>query len=339
MKIVITGGAGFIGTKLAINLLSAGLTYRSHVPEAIVELVILDQLPPPPYLAADSRVRSVCLDLYQALADSDSRLEAALHEADVVFHLAAAVSSECEADFDLGMRANVDVTRGLLNACRKLSPACRLIYASSLAVYGVTTQNSANTVIGDSTLAAPLTSYGHQKLICEHLVSDYARRRFLDARSLRLMTVVVRPGKANGAASSFLSSIVREPLRGLTANCPVSVSTRFAVSSPSRTIHGLVRAAETPIDIWGANEAMNLPALSLTVGDLLDALKRVVGSHVVNLVKFHADPVVQSIVETWPASFCATRAEAFGLHPNGTADELIDEFLATQAGTPARSTQ
>ena len=222
MNIVITGGAGFLGAKLARQLLARGqLSLAGSPPQTIERITLVDRAAPPLDLTADSRIKAVVGDL-NALLEEKMALGQVVRAHDaIIFHLAAAVSGECEADFDLGMRSNVDATRALLQACRNLKICPTVVFASSLAVFGNSPQQPLPAVIDDSTLPTPQNSYGIQKFIGEQLVADYARKGFIRGRNVRLMTVSVRPGKPNGAASSFLSGMIREPLAGVKAACPV----------------------------------------------------------------------------------------------------------------------
>ncbi len=257
MNILITGGCGFLGARLARTLLSQGsLSIGGQPARAIESITLADRAPPPEDLAADKRVRFVGGDLNTQVAGG--KLPA--RGTDIVFHLAAAVSGECEADFDLGMHSNLDATRGLLDACRALGTRPAFVFASSLAVFGNLPGQPLPEVIEDFTLPTPQSSYGIQKFIGEQLVADYARKGFVRGRSVRLMTVSVRPGKPNGAASSFLSGMIREPLAGQKAACPVPAETPVALSSPARTIEGIIRAAQASDAEWGPLTAVNLPA-------------------------------------------------------------------------------
>src|SRR5580700_1805454 len=233
MRIVITGGCGFLGRRLALLLLDKG-SRRG----AIDELVLFDNAPSALPLPDDKRVRTVTGDI----ADRDTAQRLISPGTDAVFHLAAIVSGQAEADTDLGYRVNLDGTRAVLDACRALGSAPRLVFASSLAVYG----GALPPAVGDDTALTPQSSYGAQKAIGELLVNDYSRKGFVDGRALRLPTVVVRPGRPNRAASTFASSIIREPLTGKDAVCPVSPDLVMALASPRRVVAALHRAHELP---------------------------------------------------------------------------------------------
>ena len=343
MNIVITGGAGFLGARLARQLLNLGqLSLAGASPQAIRTITLVDQAAPPSTLAADPRVRAVVGDLNQLLEAESTDPAAQVVRANdaLVFHLAAAVSGECEADFDLGMRSNVDATRALLEACRRLGSSPTVVFASSLAVFGNSPEQPLPPVIDDRTLPTPQGSYGIQKFIGEQLVADYARKGFIRGRNVRLMTVSVRPGKPNGAASSFLSGMIREPLAGLRAACPVPPETAVALSSPARTIEGLIRAAEAGDAEWGARTAINLPALKTTVGEMAAALERVAGKGVAALIDWTPDPTIAKLVTSWPAHIDAARARGLGLLPDSDFDSIIAAYLSENPRTtPHTATQ
>jgi len=329
MHIVITGGAGFLGARLARELLKRGeLSVAGNSPEAIQTLTLVDRAAPPHDLAIDSRVLAVTGDLNELLEPdqaSDRKVVTARHT--VVFHLAAAVSGECEADFDLGMRSNVDATRALLDACRALGTQPTVVFASSLAVFGNSPEQPLPPIIDDRTLPTPQSSYGIQKFIGEQLVADYARKGFIRGRNLRLMTVSVRPGKPNGAASSFLSGMIREPLAGIRATCPVSPDTAVALSSPGNTVAGLLRAVEASDSEWGARTAVNLPAFKTTVGEMAESLARVAGSDVASLIDWTTNLAIAKIVTSWPANIHAERARSLGLLPDKNFDQIIQAYV------------
>lgn len=328
MNIVITGGAGFLGVRLARALLRQGEMSLAGGPvRAISRLTLVDRATPPADLMADSRVRVIEGDLNALLEAGRPSSPVVAGDTDVVFHLAAAVSGECEADFDLGMRSNLDATRALLEACRALATPPTLIFASSLAVFGNSPEQPLPDIIEDTTLPTPQNSYGIQKFIGEQLVADYARKGFIRGRNVRLMTVSVRPGRPNGAASSFLSGMIREPLAGARAVCPVPPETAVALSSPRRTIDGLMRAAEASDREWGARTAINLPALKTTPREMAQALERAAGKAVSALIDWTPDPAIEKIVTSWPAHINASRARQLGLMPDSDFDAIIDEYL------------
>jgi nucleoside-diphosphate-sugar epimerase len=255
--------------------------------------------------------------------------------ADVIFHLAAAVSGECEADFDLGIRANLTAGYRLLEAARALGTCPVLVFASSLAVFGRPPGQPLPDVITDTTLPTPLTSYGTQKFMLEQLVADYTRKGFIRGRSVRLMTVSVRPGRPNRAASGFLSGIIREPLAGIRAACPVAPETEVALSSPARTVEGLLRAAGAAAAEWGPRTGLNLPSVTTTVGGMVRALGEVAGPDVAGLVDWVPDPQIQAMVATWPGRIAAARAAGLGLHPDPDFPAIIRAYLSEQNPGPA----
>ena len=320
MQVVVTGGAGFLGSRLARELLAAGsLAVAGGVPRALSRLTLLDRVPVPPDLAADSRVAVVLGDLGDSGFAQD-----ALAGAELVFHLAAAVSGECEADFDLGLRANLQATQALLASCRALGTSPVLVFTSSLAVFG----GSAETVITDDTWAVPQTSYGTQKVMCEYLLADYTRKGFLNGRAVRLMTVSVRHGRPNAAASGFLSGIVREPLAGQRAVCPVDPGTQVALASPAKAVGALLCAATASDQTWGGRTALTMPALTVTVAEMAAALTRVAGPQVSALIDWVPDPMISQMFATWPARIQADRAARLGLTPDPDFDSIIRAYLA-----------
>lgn len=334
MDILITGGAGFLGSRLARKLLEFdGLSLAGEPPQALGTITLVDRMPPPADLASDRRVHTVAGELNQLFAMEGRQAPLIRPDHAVIFHLAAAVSGECEADFDLGMHSNLDATRALLEACRATQRCPTVVFASSLAVFGNSPEQPLPAVIDDRTLPTPQNSYGIQKFIGEQLVADYARKGFIRGRNLRLMTVSVRPGKPNGAASSFLSGMIREPLAGVRASCPVPPQTAFALSSPGRTIDGLVKAAQADDAAWGARTAINLPALQTTAGEMAAALERVAGRAVAELIDWTPDPAIAGIVTSWPANIDAARARALGLLPDRNFDNIIAEYLSENPRT------
>jgi len=321
MKLLITGGGGFLGARLARTLLARGQLAGRR----IERMVLTDIAPPPADLLADPRVEGRTGPLL-------TQTEALRTEAfDGIFHLASAVSGECEADFDLGLTSNLDSTRALLDALRAQVNAggavTRLVFSSSVAVFGPDPAVPFPGIVADDTLPTPQTSYGTQKLICEHLIADYTRKGYIDGRAARLMTVTVRPGRPNGAASSFFSGIIREPLAGVEAICPVSPEVSHPMSSPTRTVDGLIAVYEASREAFVGRTALNLPGLNVRVADMLDALEQVAGPAVRARVRFERDERIAGIVANWPTGSTAKRAAGLGLHPHENFAEIIRQYI------------
>lgn len=321
MKLLITGGCGFLGLRLAKTLLRKGVLVDAEGRTAeIRELVLCDlasaQLP------EDARVRFERVDV----TDGDG-VRAALRGTDVVFHLAAVVSGGAEADFDLGMNINVQGTLNVLEACRTLTSP-RLVFASSVAVYG----GDMPAVIEDSAALTPQSSYGTQKALAELLINDYSRKGYIDGRGLRLPTITVRPGKPNRAASSFASSIIREPLQGEETECPVPPETPVWIMSPRRAVEALVRAAELPASAWDPYRTVALAGLTLSVADMVEGLRRVAGDTVVDRIRWRRDPDIEKIICSWPTRFASKRAQSLGFKADRDIDEIIRAFIDDELG-------
>jgi D-erythronate 2-dehydrogenase len=310
MRIVITGGCGFLGRRVALALLER---------RDVDALVLFDNAPSALPLPEDKRITLLTGDI----ADRAAVRAAIAPGADAVYHLAAVVSGEAEADTDLGYRVNLDGTRAVLEACRALGTCPRLIFASSLAVYGGRLPPD----VGEDTPLRPQTSYGAQKAIGELLVNDYSRKSFVDGRALRLPTVVVRPGRPNRAASTFASSIIREPLSGKDAVCPVSPDTVMALASPRRVVAGLVHALDLPGDTFGDNRSLQLPGFSVAVGDMVEAVRRLGGEAAHARIRWQPDPLVQQIVAGWPPALSAARARALGFTADPDIDTVVRAFV------------
>ena len=314
MRIVITGGCGFLGRRVAIRLLDEGCSLGD-----VDELVLFDNAASALPLPEDRRIRVITGDI----ADRDTVRALIAPGTDAVFHLAAIVSGQAEADTDLGYRVNLDGTRAVLDACRALMTCPRVVFASSLAVYGGVLPPE----VGDDTPLNPQTSYGSQKAIGELLVNDYSRKGFVDGRALRLPTVVVRPGRPNRAASTFASSIIREPLCGQDAVCPVSPDTIMALASPRRIVAGLVHALGIPAKAFGASRSVQLPGFSVPVGEMAAALRRAAGDVAYSRIRWQPDPAIQAIVSGWPLGLAAPRAEALGFGRDSGIDEVVAAFI------------
>ena len=328
MKLLITGGGGFIGSRLARAVLARGELAGSK----LERLVLADQVAPPEALTRDARVEA-------RVGPLAAQCEALGKEGfDGVFHLASAVSGECEADFDLGLRSNLDTTRALLDALRAAtgrgSPPAKLVFSSSVAVFGPDPSAPLPDLVGDDTLPAPKTSYGTHKLICEHLIADYSRKDYIDGRSARLMTVTVRPGRPNGAASSFFSGIIREPLAGVEAICPVGPEVSHPLTSVARTVEGLLAVYEASIDAVGGRLGLNLPAVNATVGGMLDALEAVAGRAVRDRVRFVRDENIARIVGNWSRGCTSVRAGRLGLRADADFATIIRQYIADCRESP-----
>jgi nucleoside-diphosphate-sugar epimerase len=310
MRVVITGGCGFLGQRVALQLLAG---------DDVDELILFDNAPPAVPLPDNKKLSIVTGDIADAQAVRRV-ISAGTHS---VFHLAAVVSGQAEADTDLGYHVNLDGTRAVLDACRMLGSCPRVVFASSLAVYG----GALPPTVGDDTPLTPQTSYGTQKAIGELLVNDYSRKGFVDGRAVRLPTVVVRPGRPNRAASTFASSMIREPLAGREAVCPVSPDTVMALASPRRVVAGLLHAHDLPADAFGASRSLQLPGFSVAVGEMAAAVRRAGGEAAYARIRWQPDPHVEQIISGWPQVLQAPRAEALGFAADAGIDEAVQAFI------------
>ena len=318
MRIVITGGAGFLGSRLARALLAHGsLTDARGEARDLRELVLVDVVRA---TVADPRVTVVTGDL----TDPTLIERVVTPGTDSVFHLAAVVSGQAEAEFDVGMRVNLDATRALLERCRRLAKPPKFVFTSSLAVFGGPLPDP----VPDDAPVTPQTSYGAQKAIGEFLVYDMTRKGYLDGRSLRLPTITVRPGKPNKAASSFASGIIREPLSGVDAICPVAPSTQVWVSSPRTVISNLVVGHEAPASSFALTRSINVPGIHVGVGEMVAALRRIAGDAVADRVKWQLDPAIDRIVSTWPARFAPVLGPALGMQADLDFDNIVRAYIA-----------
>jgi nucleoside-diphosphate-sugar epimerase len=316
MKILITGGAGFLGQRLARRLLDRGELNG----QPITEMVLLDVVAGNDF--GDKRVRVETGDI----ADR-SVLERAIDtKTEAIFHLAAIVSGQAEADFELGMRINLDASRLLLEVCRARGHAPRVLFTSSVAVYGGTLPD----VVQDDTALNPQSSYGTQKAIAELLLSDYSRRGFVDGRVLRLPTISVRPGKPNAAASSFASGIIREPLNGERAVCPVDGKTRLWLLSPKSAIEVLIAGLEIDRTALGIRPVVNMPGLSVSVDEMVAALREVAGEEAVARIDWQPEERVEKIVGSWPGAWDTARATQLGLQGDKNFADVIRAYIADE---------
>ncbi len=318
MKVLITGGGGFLGRRLARKLLERGrLKDRDGREQPIEQLVLLDIVAAEGF--SDPRVGVVTGDI------GDAELLDSVIDADTVsiFHLAAIVSGQAEADFDLGMRINLDASRLLLDACRRRSHRPKVLFTSSVAVYG----GVLPTMVTDDTALHPQSSYGVQKAIAELLLADYSRKGFVDGRILRLPTISVRPGRPNKAASSFASGIIREPLNGEEALCPVAADTRLWLLSPRQAIECLVWGHDLGADAFATNRSVNLPGVSVSVGDMAATLGKVGGPEALGRLRWERDPAVERIVGGWPGRWDISRATALGFAGDRDFESIVRAYV------------
>ena len=313
MRVVVTGGLGFIGVALARRLLAR---------EDLEGLVLLDApgAADPPADVAD-RAEIVRGDV------RDSDLVRTLLDRDdvAVFHLASVVSAQGEQDFDLALTVNLDGSRNVLEACRALGSRPRLVFASTLAAFG---GGAMPETVSDTTKPTPQTTYGTTKAMCELLVNDYTRRGFVDGRTARLPTVIIRPGAPNQAASAFASAVFREPLAGRDYALPVGLETRIPVIGARTVVEGLIRLSEADGEALGDDRALNLPSISVTVGEMVESLRRVAGERTIGAIEIRPDPEIERIVRTWPLYASAERARALGLPQDRALDDIVRAYLA-----------
>jgi D-erythronate 2-dehydrogenase len=320
MKVVITGGTGFIGRRLARRLLQRGALAGPDGREAAIdELVLFDTAPASPPFAADNRLKIVTGDVADA-ATMRRLIDGATGS---VFHLAAVVSGQAEADTDIGYRVNLDGMRAVLEACRALGTRPRLVFSSSLAVYG----GDMPAAITDETPLTPQTSYGAQKAIGELLVNDYSRKGYVDGRCIRLPTIVVRPGRPNRAASTWVSSLFREPLSGAEVACPVSRDSAMACLSPRRLVAAMERIHDLPAERFGFSRTVLLPGISVSVAEMVEAVRRAGGEEAAQRIRWEPDPVIQRMVDGWPRAISAKRAASLGIAADADIDEIVRAFI------------
>ncbi|VVN69706.1 D-erythronate dehydrogenase [Pseudomonas fluorescens] len=318
MNILVTGAAGFLGRRLIEALLLRGsLTDRTGQSRPIEQIVAFDMVE----LTGinDPRVKVVCGDIANAhvlerLIDANT---------DSIFHLAAVVSSQAEADFELGMRINFSATQHMLERVRQLGTCPKWVMTSSVAVFGGQLPEQ----VPDNQVWAPQSSYGTQKAMNDLLLADYSRRAFVDGRSLRMPTIVVRPGKPNLAASSFASGIIREPLNGQTSVCPVPLDTRLWLMSPAQAIRNLIHGHELGSEQLTEGRVINMPGLSITVERMIEALRETAGAQVAERIRLEPNQAIERIVGSWPGAFCATYSRDLGFTADERFTDVIEQFI------------
>ncbi len=314
MNILILGGGGVVGQKLA-----RALAHRGHLRGGDIARLTLADIADPAPVTAPFPVETVLCDI----ADPASVAAAIRPDTDVVYLLAAVVSAHAEEDFATGMDVNLFGAWHVLERCRALATCPALVFTSSIAVYGGDVPDP----LGDHVQTNPQTSYGTQKAMGELLVNDYSRRGFIDGRAFRLPTISVRPGAPNRAASSFMSSILREPLNGVEALCPVDPDFLHYYLSPRKCVGNLIKGAEIPAESLGQNRVMQMPGRTWSIAQLIDAMTAVAGPDPARLIRWEAQPAVQRIVSGWRWDIHADRAERLGLTADASFQDNVRYYL------------
>ncbi len=314
MHVLILGGGGFLGKRLAGELLMKGGLNQGQLTQlTLMDFAFPEDMPEDPILEC----------IKEDFSDEAAIRKVLQQQPDVIFHLAAIVSGEAERNLDVGMKVNFHASLQLLELCRQLTIHPRIVFASSCAVFG----GDVSKVIIDETSAKPRSSYGTQKAMVELLMNDYSRRGFVDARSLRLPTIAVRPGKANAATSSFVSSIIREPLHGMKATYPVPPETEVWILSPKNVIRNFIHAANIDEKVLGPDRIINLPGLTVSIQEMIKSLEQITSTEVTGLISCVPDAFLQSIVLTWPPHFETERANKLGFVRDTSASEIIKLFM------------
>lgn len=309
MAVLVTGAAGFLGARLVRALLASRTELETIIAADLTACPVADP-------RVDVRVGSIADPSFVASVVGD--------RIDGVFHLAAVLSGQSEAEFDAGMRINFDATRGLLDACRALGTRPRFVFTSSIAVFG----GPLPEIVPEDMALRPQSSYGSEKAMAELLVSDYSRRGFVDGVACRLPTIAVRPGAPNSALSSFVSGIIREPVAGIEAICPVPLDTRIWISSPEVVTKNLLHAGSMATTALDVRRAINLPGLSVTPAEMLASLERVAGAAARARVRAEPDHRLMRVVCTWPAAFDVSRARQLGFSQDTDVDAIVRQFVS-----------
>lgn len=318
MKVLITGGAGFLGRRLAAKLLQRGTLKNAELREEKIEQITLFDVTPALGFN-DPRINVVTGNV----SDPEALAKAIDADTTSVFHLAAVVSSQAEDDFDLGLSVNIDASRLLFETCRRVGHSPKVIFASSLAVYG----GALPDVVQDDTVLQPKTSFGVQKAVTELLLSDYGRKGFIDGRALRLPTIAIRPGKPNKAASSFTSSIIREPLNNVKTVCPVTPDMKLWLMSPRQAIECLIHGHNLGAEAFGRRQVLNLPGVTVSVREMIEVLGRIAGEPATRLIRWEPDPTIQRIIHTWPTRWDMSRAHMLGFKGDQDFESIVRAFI------------
>ncbi len=320
MRVLITGAAGMVGRKLAMRLAADGGLGGKAVTALELHDIVAAQAPDMPGTEISVHVGD--------LSDEGASEKLVANRPDVIFHLAGVVSGEAESDFAKGYRVNLDGTRALFDAVRVAGFGPKLVFTSSIAVFGAPFPD----VIGDDFHCTPMTSYGTQKLVSEALLADYSRRGFFDGIGIRLPTICVRPGKPNLAASSFFSNIIREPLNGEEAILPVPRSVVHTHASPRSAVNFLVHAASLDGAAVGPRRNLTMPGVGVTVGEQIEALARIAGPEAAALIREEPNETIWAIVQNWPTRFDARRARDLGFEAEKSFDEIIQAHIDDELG-------
>ena len=320
MKVVITGGGGFLGKKLARRILQQGtLADADGRQQKVTELLLFDVGVASGPGLDDPRVKAMAGDIANR-----ATVQSIVQGASTVFHFAAVVSAGAEADFDLGYRVNLDGTRNVLEGCRELGTNPRVVFTSSLAAYG----GDLPPAVTDDTPLTPQTSYGSQKSIGEFLIRDYTRKGYLRGTAVRLPTICVRTGLPNKAASTWASSVVREPLTGVDVVCPVTPQTIMVVLSPRKTVDAFVKLHDLPVESFGPGRTLLLNGINVTARELEQAVGKHAGNRKVGKVTWQHDPAIQKICDGWPQGIDSARARRLGFEIDKDLDEVVRNFIA-----------
>lgn len=317
MRVLILGGGGFLGRRLAKELTENGGLAQGE----LTHLTLVD-IAFPENMHQDSRLECIAADF----SDQAVIRSVLQHRPDVIFHLAAIVSGEAEKNLELGMKINFHASLQLLELCRANAFHPRIVFASSCAVFG----GDVSKVVLDETGPKPRSSYGTQKAMVELLMNDYSRRGFIDARSLRLPTIAIRPGKANAATSSFVSAIIREPLDGKNATYPVPSETTVWIQSPKRVIQNFIHAANLDEKLLGDDRIINLPGLNASIQEMINSLAQITNPEITKLISYQPDAFLQRIVLTWPPYFDTQWATKLGFVSDTSTEEIIRTYMAEE---------